>query len=190
MPRVISASTRFRRVVPVLLLTDLQLEQTGPGRHHLAGAEAVLARCQKLLAGARAAQLPIAHFRRLQNSPFFNPAGQFSDWLEPVRPWPSEMVFEHALPSCYSCDGFARFFAHVREPLFFLAGFGANYTALATAIDAFSHGHRINFIADAAGSYGKSSHDAVCGVMSEFADIVDVSEAIAALERRDTGAAA
>ncbi|HZB38365.1 MAG TPA: isochorismatase family protein [Beijerinckiaceae bacterium] len=186
MAQVIAASTRFRRVVPVLLLTDLQLEHAIAGRHYsIADAGAVLEGCKRLLTAARAAQLPIAHFRRLQESPFFNPAGQFADWLEPVRPWPNEMVFEHDLPSCYSCEAFTRFFGHVRDPLFFLAGFGANYTGLATAIDAYSRGHRIRFVGEAAGSYGAVAHDSVCGLIGEFADLIDIPAAFETFERRE-----
>jgi nicotinamidase-related amidase len=189
---VIAASTRFRRAVPVLVLTDLQVEHTVAGRHYaVAGAEAVVEGCKRLLGAARAAQLPIAHFRRLQDSPFFNPAGQFVDWLDPFRPWPNrEMVFEHDLPSCYSCEAFTRFFGHVHEPLFFLAGFGANYTGLATAIDAFSRGHRLRFVGEASGSYAAVPHEAVCGIIAEFADVIDIGTAVAAFERRDLSRAA
>ena len=186
MPQVIAASSRFRRAVPVLVMMDLQTEHTVEGRpYSIAAAEAVVERCGALLDGARSAQVPVAHFRRVEQSPFFNPAGALADWVDAVRPWPSEMVFEHDLPSCYSCDAFTRFFAHVRDPLFYLAGFGANYTGIATALDAFTRGHDVRFVADAAGSYGRAPHDAVYSLIAEFADVVDVEAALAILTRRE-----
>jgi nicotinamidase-related amidase len=187
MPQVIAASSRFRRAVPVLVMTDLQMEHTVEGRPYtVADAEAVVERCGALLDAARAAQIPVAHFRRVEQSPYFNPASALAAWVDVVRPWPSEMVFEHDVPSCYSCEAFTRFFGHVRDPLFYLAGFGANYTGIATAIDAFTRGHDVRFVADASGSYGRANHDAVCGVIAEFADLVDVGAALSILARRES----
>jgi nicotinamidase-related amidase len=194
MPQVIAASTRFRRTVPVLLLTDLQVEHAIANRRYsIDNAGLIAAGCRRLLETARSGRFPVAHFRRLHGSAFFNPAGQFADWLEPLRPWPNEMVYEHELPSCYSCEAFSRFFGHVRDATFVLAGFGANYTGLATAIDAFSRGHIVRFVADASGSYGETSHathPSVCGLIGQFAEVIDLETALGSLVERDlTGVA-
>ena len=179
---IIEAGSRFHRPSPVLVLTDLQPEHEIPGRRYsVADAVEVASQCRRLLTAAREAQLPIAHFRRIEQTGFFNPETPLAGWIDDLRPWPGEMVFEHDRPSCYSVDAFARFIAYVRDPSIIIAGFGANYTILATAIDAFSRGHRVWFVRDATGSYGVGSgltHAHACGMIAQFAVPLDTAQVI------------
>jgi nicotinamidase-related amidase len=118
--------------------------------------------------------------QQLQTS-FFNAATELADWIDDLRPLPGEMVFEHELPSCYSVDAFADFIAYIRDPSLIIAGFGANYTVLATAIDGFSRGHRIWFVREATGSYGLSgglTHAHTCQLIEQFGAGLDVGQAI------------
>ena len=182
---VIDVGARRRRSTAVLVLTDLQREHAVAGRRHaVEGADRVAAACGALLVAAREARFPVAHFRRVGRDFYFHPQTAMSDWLDAVRPRPDEMVFEHELPSCYSCEAFARFMAYVREPLIVLAGFGANYTALATAIDAYSRGHHVRLVQDASGCIAgaRYTHEGVTDLIGDFAELTDTREALAMIQ--------
>ncbi len=105
---VIEAGNRFHRSSPVLILTDLQGEHAlSRRRYSVADAGDVMAQCRRVLTSAREAHIPVAHFRRVEHTGFFNPATEIAGWIDDLRPWPGEMVFEHERPSCYSVEAFA-----------------------------------------------------------------------------------
>src|SRR5687767_3716332 len=91
------------RKQPILCFLDLQLEYVSEGRTlAVETMDPWAANCRSLLAFARQMRMPIAHFRLLQRGPLFNPATGFAGWIEEFRPRPSEMLYERAMPSCYS----------------------------------------------------------------------------------------
>lgn len=185
--KVISAAHRFREPLPVLVLLDMQKQHLdGSPQFVVRDAASVVAGCKKLLAAARTIGIPIAHTKRLEGDPFFNPESPLTDWVAECRPTPHEMLYEHTAPSIYSVPSFSRFFEHIQSPLIVLAGFGASYTALATAIDGFSRGHRIWFVGDASGSCGWTAvnHEPVCNIIGQFAEIIDLSSALTRFQER------
>jgi nicotinamidase-related amidase len=174
--RIIPASHRFVPIpIPILVLIDLQAEHLASDRPFCVHeASEVLATCRRLVDGARAARLPIAHFRRIERSAFFNRATQLSAFVDGFTPRPGEMVFEHEGPSCYTAADFRRFCEHAGEPFLVLAGFGANYAALATAIDAHTHGHKLWLVADGLGTYGSNQSMPSLGpILAQFGELVD-----------------
>lgn len=181
---VIPAASRFREPVPVLVLLDLQRQHmAGDQRLQIPDAAPVASACRSLLDAARQAGVPVAHARRVEAAPVFNPASELTGWLDECRPLPHEMIYEHALPSCYAADGFARFFDYVEDPFLVLAGFGTNYTGLATAIDGFARGHRIWFVPEACGSYDGGfgiSRDATCRLLAQFAEARSLGSVLSA----------
>jgi nicotinamidase-related amidase len=188
--KVISAAHRFREPLPVLVLLDMQKQHLAGSPQHVVGnAASVVDGCQKLLAVARTTGIPVAHTKRLEGDTFFNPESPLTDWVAECRPIPHEMLYEHTAPSIYSVQSFARFFEHIQSPLIVLAGFGASYTGLATAIDGFSRGHRIWFVGDASGSGGGAAidHRPVCTIIGQFADIIDLSSALTRFQERSRG---
>lgn len=189
-PRVIPAAHRFREPLPVLVLLDLQKQHLAGGpQHTVRNAAAVVDGCQRLLAAARTSGIPVAHTKRLEGDAFFNPESPLTDWVAECRPSPHEMLYEHTAPSIYSVQSFARFFEHIQSPLIVLAGFGASYTGLATAIDGFSRGHQIWFVGDASGSCGSTAvnHEPVCNIIGQFADVIDLSSALSRFQDRSRG---
>lgn len=172
--QIIQASHRFvASPIPLLVLIDLQAEHLSPGRPFaVADGEAVLAACGQLLAAARAARLPVAHFRRIERSVFFNRASSHSAFIDGFAPRPGEMLFEHSSASCYSAPDFRRFCEHAGEPFLVLAGFGANYVALATAVDAHTHGHKLWLVSDGLGTYGPGqSMPGLAPVLAQFGEL-------------------
>ena len=123
--KVISAAHRFREPLPVLVLLDMQKQHLdGSPQFVVRDAASVVAGCKKLLAAARTIEIPIAHTKRLEGDPFFNPESPLTDWVAECRPTPHEMLYEHTAPSIYSVPSFSRFFEHIQSPLIVLAGSG------------------------------------------------------------------
>lgn len=169
------------RAAPLLILVNMQREHVVPGRRYrVRDDDTVRMSCLTLLRGAREAGLPVAHFRRVGRGLFFNPGDRFSSWVEDFVPRPSEMVFEHEAPSCFSCEAFERMIAYMHEPSLVLAGFGAEYTGLATSIDAFARGYRVRFVPEASGASLVRS-DSLTPLIGQFAEPTALGGALALL---------
>lgn len=139
-------------LIPTLVLMDLQQEYiASPRLFSISGAEKALENCRLVLAHSRRVGLPVAFLRMVGRSPFFNPVLSYSHWIPGFEPLTSEMVFERSKPSCYA----NREFAHAMTEgggHFVLAGFSGEAGCLATAVEAFHHGHRVTYLADASAS--------------------------------------
>lgn len=172
--RVIQASHRFvHSPTPILLLLDLRAENLASDRPFSVSEPAeVLSTCRRLLDTARTARLPIAHFRRVERNLFFNRTARHSAFIDGFAPRPGEMLFEHEGPSCYSAPDFRRFCEHAGEPFLVVAGFGANYVALATAVDAHTSGHKLWLVADGLGTYGSGQSMPNLGpILAQFGEL-------------------
>ena len=138
--------------IPTLVLMDLQQEYiASPRLFSIPGAEKALENCRLALSHSRRVGLPVAFLRMIGRSPFFNPVLSYSNWIPGFEPLTSEMVFERSKPSCYA----NREFAHAMTEgggHFVLAGFSGEAGCLATAVEAFHHGHRVTYLADASAS--------------------------------------
>ncbi|HLZ00641.1 MAG TPA: isochorismatase family protein [Bradyrhizobium sp.] len=139
-------------MIPTLVLMDLQQEYiASPRLFSITGAEKALENCRLVLWHSRQVGLPVAFLRMVGRSPFFNPVLSYSNWIPGFEPLTSEMVFERSKPSCYA----NREFAHAMTEgggHFVLAGFSGEAGCLATAVEAFHHGHRVTYLADASAS--------------------------------------
>ena len=170
---------------PVLCFIDLQLEYVSAGRALAVDeTEPWTSNCRRLLDFARTQRLPIAHFRQLRRGAFLNPATGFAGWIEEFRPRPSEMVFERALPSCYSADGFPEMTENIDDPILVLAGLTSSGACLATALDCFHHDDASCFVSDASWSQplGPASADdanAFSGeIIRQYSDVMSTDELI------------
>jgi nicotinamidase-related amidase len=184
--RVIQASHRFVSApIPILVLIDLQVEHLaseGPLRVNEAGE--VLETCGRLLASARAARLPVAHFRRIGQSAVVDRAARHSAFIGGFAPRPGEMLFDREGASCYSARDFHRFCEHAGAPFLVLAGFGANYVALATAVDAHTHGHKLWLVADGLGTCGTGhSMPSLSPVLAQFGELVNAEAVTRSFEQ-------
>jgi nicotinamidase-related amidase len=111
-----------------------------------------LENCRTALAHSRRLGLPVAFFRMITRSPFFNPVLDYSKWIPGFEPLNSDMVFERSEPSCYANREFANAMT-AGGGHFVLAGFSGEAGCLATAIDAFHRDHDVTFLADASASH-------------------------------------
>jgi nicotinamidase-related amidase len=139
---------------PTLVLLDLQQEYVAsPRLFAMPHAASAIENCRSALTHARRLGLPVAFFRMLGRTPYFNPAQAYSRWIPGFEPVGSDMVFERNKPSCYA----NREFAHAMSESgghFVLAGFSGEAGCLATAVEAFHRDHKVTFLADASASHG------------------------------------
>jgi nicotinamidase-related amidase len=172
-------------LIPTLVLLDLQQEYiASPRLFSLPEAETALENCRRALTHARRVGLPVAFLRMIGQSPFFNPALSYSNWISGFEPLTSEMVFERSKPSCYA----NREFAHAMSEgggHFVLAGFSGEAGCLATATDAFHRGHRVTYLADASASHdldriaAPTVHETVTQLIGLYADVTTTRSWIA-----------
>ena len=135
---------------PILVCADLQSEYLTEGRSHvISDAEAVMSCCLGLLAHWRGNLWPVLHLKRIAQAAWFNPASNLTNWIAEFKPRPSELYFEHPLPSAYSSTRFAEYMANIRNLDCVLAGFSLDETILATVVEGFHRSHRYLVISDA-----------------------------------------
>lgn len=155
---------------PCLALVDLQREYTADTRA-MAMPEASIAlnKCRMALRHARSMGFPIAYFRQVIQSSYFNPATVFSGWIKGFEPTGADMIYDRSQPSCYSNKSFAEFMDSC-DGHFVLAGFAGETACLSTAIDAFHRKHRFTYLSDASASHklGTLSAPAVQGAVTEI----------------------
>jgi isochorismate hydrolase len=162
---------------PTLVLLDLQQEYiVSPRLFAIPEAGAALENCRAALAYARRLGLPVAFFRMVGPSHFFNPALTYSKWIPGFTPVSSDMVFERNKPSCYTNCEFANAMTEGGSH-FVLAGFSGEIGCLSTAIEAFHRNHKVTFLADASASHGmgritaKAMHETVARLISLYGDV-------------------
>ena len=178
------ASSYLRRAV--VCFFDLQEEYVSPGRPlALPQTDPWQANCRALLGFARHSKLQIAHFRQLGRSALFNPATEWSRWIDEFKPRPtSEMAFERDSPSAFACDGFAKYIQSIREPWLVIAGLTGAYSCLTTAIESHVRGYQAIFVRDSSSSpaLGESSsdqvHDFVCELIGLYAEVTTTGKII------------
>ncbi len=180
---VIHLPPHRRAVTPLFVMIDLQLEYLTEGRpHYLSGAHETFKNCARLLDKLRELRLPIAHFRQIHVGYNFNRASRFSQWAEPLRPRPSEYMYERRLPSCFNSADFACLMREIEYPEIVICGVTGERACLSTAIDAFNRDCRVTFVADCSASHAladrdeKSTHQVVIDLISVYGDIVSLAE--------------
>ena len=87
------------------------------------------------------------------NTPFFNAATRFSQWIDGFSPLPTEMVFERESPSRHSSDEFASVMNRAAGPIRARRFRRKALACLSTVIEAYHRGHRVTFLADASASH-------------------------------------
>jgi len=183
MRNVINLRSRANAVaVPTLVLLDLQQEYiASPRVFAIPEAAEALQNCRAALAHSRRLGLPVAFFRMITGSPFFNPVLYYSNWIPGFEPVNSDMVFERSKPSCYANSEFANAMT-AGGGHFVLAGFSGEAGCLATAIDAFHRDHNVTFLADASASHeldqisAASVHETVLQIIQLYGNVTTTKE--------------
>jgi nicotinamidase-related amidase len=168
--------------VPIMVFVDLQAFHCAEERVHFANIEQCLFNCRTLLTESRKLGLPIAHFRLKRSSTDFSAASRPLRWIDELRPKPSEMIFDHSLPSCYSNRQFCAFVDAIEAPTLVLAGLTGERTCLSTAVEAFHRGHLAMFVADASASRALSgltpdaTHTAIAKLVSLYGEVLSTQD--------------
>lgn len=172
-------------LISTLVLLDLQQEYiAAPRLFAIPQAEKALDNCRLALTHARRTGLPVAFLRMIGRSPFFNPVLSYSSWIPGFEPMGSEMVFERSKPSCYANREFAHAMAEGGGHIV-LAGFSGEAGCLATAVEAFHHGHGVTYLADASASLGLNQipastvHETVAQLIGLYGEVTTTQSWIA-----------
>ena len=175
--------SRYRpsAAAPLIIFVDLQNEFVFEGRPlQIKSAESALANCRRLLEGARAARLSIAHVRLVGSA--FHHASHGAEWIDEFRPYGSEMVFERETPSCYGSPAFCKMMDAGGGASAILAGLAGSTSCLATLIEAEQRHHKVCYAHDASSSNARSFeqektiHEAAVQIASQFVELVGTSE--------------
>ncbi len=155
----------------IIAFVDLQQEYTANGRAYaLNDISKCLDNCRDLLCEARRSGMTIAHFRLLRSSSFFNPAAQFSQWIDEFRPRANEMVFERKALSLFSKETFGAFVKEIHAPELILVGLAGQQGCLATVLEVVHQDISMTFVKDASASHSLGNYSqAQChGVVTEI----------------------
>lgn len=166
-------------IAPCLVLIDMQKEYVAGQRlMAMPNARAALTKCSNALHHARSMGFPVAHVRQISRSSYFNPATEFSGWIDGFQPVGADMIFDRSLPSCYT----NRQFADLMDSCgghFVIAGFAGETACLSTAIDAYHRSHRFTFLADASASHhlgklsAESVHETTTAIIAVYGRVID-----------------
>jgi len=167
----------------IIAFVDFQREYLTEGRPHtIREAQPALDRSARLLTAARELRLPIAHFRQVRQSPFFNREAPVTDWIESFRPRGHEMVFERAKPSLYASSEFTSFLRHIDSPVIILAGLSSDQACLCTAIDAYHRDHTLLYVSDCSATpsidqLGEgAAHSFVADLIARYAQVISLAD--------------
>lgn len=170
---------------PFVAMIDLQIEYIAEGREkHIAEATAAVENSVTLLREARKLQLPIGHFRMIQNGHNFNSASRFSHWIDEVKPRPNEYVYEHTEPSCFSNTAFCELMENVASPEIIFAGLSGEMACLSSAIDGYHRGFDMIFVSNCSasstvGDWSESStHHAVENLIACYGSVQKLDQVL------------
>ncbi len=181
---------RKARGVPITAFVDLQVEYVANGRAYcVKETEEILENCKLVLDYCRHEGLPIAHFRQLKSSAFFNKASDFSGWIDGFQPKPNEMVFERRLPSCYSNADYQNLLATIDNPTTIFLGFSGEASFVSTAVYAHHQSHDVIFVSNASATRllgdlaEQDAHKAVFDLISLYGDTASTEDVMSYLSR-------
>ncbi len=175
-----------RKDIPTLVLVDLQREYVCEHRPlGLETAPEAVRNCKRLLNCARREKIPVAFMRWQQGTNIFNRSGDFSDWIDGLKPTASDMVFERQWPSCYASSEFSTMMQSARSGSVIIAGFTGAVACLSTILDGVPNQHSFVFVDDASASHGHNGKSEVevqkltSFFISIFAKTMTTSEVLA-----------
>lgn len=180
---------------PFIAFVDLQVEHISDGRAYcVKEVEPWIDNCQRLLDAVRELRLPVAHFRQLRSSVFFNEKTVYSQWIKDFRPRANEAIYERQLPSCYANKAFSDYIDRVNQPIIILAGLTADQSCLSTVIEAYHRNHHVIYVSDASSNPAlgnlceEESHKIVSNIISLYAEVTTTDEILMKLQSMGTTA--
>jgi nicotinamidase-related amidase len=133
-----------------LVLIDPQREYVD-GQVRLAGIDAAVEGCARLLALARANGVPVIHVlhHARPGAALFDPEGPYAAPIPSLAPAPGEAVVIKALPNAFTSPGFEAALANTGRRQLILAGFATHMCISATARATVDKGFLSTIVADA-----------------------------------------
>jgi len=165
--------------LPLLICVNLQNEFLREyGSNWIVDGSRILDLCLVLQLQWRRNMWPIAHLKRIANPAYFTPAPDLADWIDQAKPMPTELVFEHSLPSAYSSARFREYMAHIGPIRCVVVGFSLHDSIVSTIIDGYHRGDRFEIVSDAVGctrTQNGSLKSPILDVLKSFSRIVDAA---------------
>jgi nicotinamidase-related amidase len=164
-----SAASRSAMARPWLLCVDLQREFITPNRPLCAAnADSVAEACRAVLAAARRANWPVAHIHTHRPGALFGPASPFTRPIPGLEPWTSEPLFFRPGLSIFSSPEILGLALSDPDAEFFVIGFSASGSCLASLFAGFDMGIHLALVEDAIGAAGDTAPS-----LSAMAEIID-----------------
>ncbi len=164
-----TATVRSNPPKPWLLCVDLQREFVTPGRPLCAdGAETVADTCHSLLMRARRAKWPVAHIQTHRAGALFNRASVHTRPIAGLEPWTSEPLFFRSGLSIFSSPEVLALARNEEHAEFFVIGFSASGSCLASLFAGYDLGITLVLVEDAIGAAGGGGPG-----LDRMADITD-----------------
>lgn len=182
---------------PALLIVDVVMAYLDPASPLYAGVEDALACCERLVAGARRAGVPVV-FTNVEYAPggadggvFYrkvpalkafergSPLGAFPPSLQPR---PEDLVVTKQYASAFFGTSLASTLTAHGVDCVLIGGFSTSGCVRATALDACQHGFAPFVVSSACGDRHPAPHDAnLFDLQAKYAEVIDETTALAAL---------
>ena len=171
--------------IPIVIFMNMQKEYVSTGRAYaLDDVTTCLKEGIKLLDFVRSQKIPVAHFRRINQGPYFNNQTVYSQWIDDFKPYPHEMTFVHNGYSLYENESFERFIDEISVPNLIVAGLSGDMNCLPSAIDAAKRQHKFCYVKNASASFPlglhnqSETHNFISNLIERFADVYTADEII------------
>ncbi|MDH4147407.1 MAG: isochorismatase family protein [Acidimicrobiia bacterium] len=182
---------------PALVVVDFCRAYLDPASPLYAAAEPAMAACGELLAGARAAGVPVLHtrveyepgganggvwFRKVPALACFERGNPLADWPAELAPRPGETVVTKQYASGFFGTSLASTLVARQVDTVLIAGVSTSGCVRATALDALQHGFVPVVVRDAVGDRDTRVHDAnLFDLAAKYADVVPLDETLSHL---------
>lgn len=185
---------------PALLVIDFVRAYLDPDCPLYAGVEETLARCRELLAGSRAAGIPVLHtnvaytpggidggvfYRKvaaLRHLDRGSPYGEFAGGLEPRD---GEPVITKQYASAFFGTSLASTLTSLGVDSVLIAGLTTSGCVRASTVDAMQHGFLPFVVREAVGDRDPAPHEAnLFDLQAKYAEVITLAQALALLRAR------
>jgi maleamate amidohydrolase len=184
---------------PALLIVDVVMAYFDPASPLYAGAEDVLASNLRLLAAARAAQIPVVFtnvvyepggangglfYRKIPVLNVFDARSPLGEFPPSLQPQDGELVLSKQYASAFFGTGLAKILTDRRIDTLLVTGLSTSGCVRASALDALQHGFAPFVVRDACGDRHPAPHEAnLFDLQAKYAEVISEAEAVGFLAR-------
>ncbi len=184
---------------PALIIIDVVMAYLDTASPLYAGAEPVLASCERLVAAARRCGIPViftnvryapggrdggVFYRKLPALALFeqgSPLGNFPPSLQPAA---GDLVITKHYASAFFATALASTLTAMRVDTLVITGLSTSGCVRATALDACQHGFLPFVVRDACGDRHPAPHEAnLFDLQAKYAEVVSETEALSHFDR-------